>query len=319
MSELLRLKVERIVQEAVGIRTFELIDPMGGPLPHFTAGAHIDVHGPDGHLRQYSLCNDPTETYRYVIAVLRDSNGRGGSVAMHDKVHEGDGVVVSVPRNHCPLHEEAERHLLIAGGIGITPMLAMAQRLNAIGADYALHYCTRSPDKTAFRTRLADEPFAQHAKIYHDGGNPSDGLDLRALLAHPEPGTNVYCCGPTGLLRALKDATAHWPDGTVHFEFFANDHSATTTIGQGFEVVIASTGAVYSVPNHQSILQVLLDHGHDIDHSCDEGVCGTCILKVLDGEPDHRDLVLEDSEKKANTLITVCCSRAKSARLTLDL
>lgn len=319
MSEQLRLKVERIVQEAEGIRTFEFVDPRRGSLPAFTAGAHIDVHVPDGHVRQYSLCNDPSETHRYVVAVLRDGNGRGGSMAMHDRVHEGDAVVVSVPRNHFPLHEKARRHLLIAGGIGITPMLAMAQRLNAIGADYALHYCTRSPDKTAFRTRLAEEPFARHAKLYHDGGNPSEGLDLRALLAQPEPDTNVYCCGPSGLLGALKKATVHWPEGTVHFEFFANDQSATSTVGQGFEVVIASTGAVYPVQNHQSILQVLLEHGHDIDHSCDEGICGTCIVKVLEGEPDHRDLVLEDIEKKANTLITVCCSRAKTARLTLDL
>ena len=319
MSEELRLRVDRIIQEADGIRTFEFVDPQRGSLPPFTAGAHIDVHLPDGHLRQYSLCNDPSETHRYVVAVLRDANGRGGSAAMHDKVHESDAVVVSVPRNHFPLHEEAERHLLIAGGIGITPMLAMAQRLSAIGADYRLHYCARSPERTAFKTRLADEPFARHTSIHYDGGNPSDGLDLRALLAQPEPGTNVYCCGPTGLLRALKDATAHWPDGTVHFEFFANDHSATSTVGEGFEVVIASTGAVYPVHNHQSILQVLLEHGHDIDHSCDEGVCGTCIVGVLDGEPDHRDLVLEEAEKKANTLITVCCSRARSARLTLDL
>jgi vanillate O-demethylase ferredoxin subunit len=319
LSEHLDVRVKRIHDAAEDIRTYEFIDPRKAELPPFTAGAHLDVHLPNGLVRQFSLCNDPGETHRYVVAVLREPAGRGGSACMHDAVREGDDITVTAPRNNFPLHEDAKRHLLIAGGIGITPMLAMARRLNALGADYTLHYCTRSPEKTAFRAELMDEPFARHVAFHHDGGDPAKGLDVRALLAEVEDGTHVYCCGPIGLMHAVTAATEHWPMGTVHFEFFAADPSVDEGPHESFEVEIASTGAVYQIPPDKSVLDVLREQGFDIDSSCEEGLCGTCIVDVLEGEPDHRDLVLDDEEKASNKLMTTCCSRAKSPRLKLDL
>ena len=319
MTEQLRARVRRITLEAEDIRAFEFTDPRGGALPPFTAGSHLDVHLPNGLVRQYSLCNDPRETHRYVVAVLREPDGRGGSACMHDAVREGDEMTLTVPRNTFPLHEEAGRHLLIAGGIGITPILTMARRLATLGADYTLHYCTRSPEKTAFRAELMAEPFAGHVVFHHDGGDPARGLDLRALLAAVEDGTHVYCCGPAGLMRAVTEACEHWPRGTVHFEFFAAAPEADERPARDFEVEIASTGAFHKVPPDKSILDVLRDQGHDLESSCEEGLCGTCIVEVLEGEPDHRDFVLDDEEKESNKLITICCSRAKSARLKLDL
>ncbi len=319
MSEQLDLRVKRVIDEAEDIRSYEFADPRAGELPPFTAGSHLDVHLPNGLLRQYSLCNDPRETHRYVVAVLREPNGRGGSACMHDVVRQGDDVTITVPRNHFPLHENAERHLLIAGGIGITPILAMVRRLAAIGADYTLHYCTRSPEKTAFRAELSGEPFAGRVRFHHDGGDPAKGLDVRALLAEVEDGTHVYCCGPTGLMHAVTAASAHWPMGTVHFEFFAPDPDVTEGPNEGFEVEIASTGAVYQVPPGKTALEVLRAEGFDLDSSCEEGLCGTCLVDVLEGVPDHRDLVLDDEEKASNKLMTLCCSRAKTPRLKLDL
>jgi len=319
VSEQLDVKVNRIAVEAEDIRSFEFVHPEGGELPPFTAGSHLDVHLPNGLVRQYSLCNDPRETHRYVVAVLREPVGRGGSASMHDEVREADRVTITVPRNHFPLHEEAGRHLLIAGGIGITPMLAMARRLAATGADFRLHYCTRSAEKTAFLEVLQAPPFAERVTFHHDGGDPSKGLDVTALLAEVEEGTHVYCCGPTGLMHAVQEASVHWPLGRVHFEFFAADPDVPEEPSTAFEVEIASSGDVYQVPPDKSILDVLLENGHDIDSSCEEGLCGTCIVDVLEGEPDHRDFVLDDEEKESNQLITVCCSRAKSRRLKLDL
>jgi len=311
--------VTRVVEEAEDIRSYEFAHPQAAELPAFTAGAHLDVHLPNGLVRQYSLCNDPRETHRYVVAVLREPDGRGGSACMHDVVREGDALTITAPRNNFTLHEDARRHLLIAGGIGITPMLAMARRLAALDADYSMHYCTRSPEKTAFRDELAAEPFASHVRFHHDGGDPSKGLDVRALLAEVEDGTHVYCCGPLGLMHAVSDASRHWPVGAVHFEYFETDPDVPEEPSTGFEVEIASTGAVYQVPPEKTILDVLLDNGLDVDSSCEEGLCGTCIVDVLEGEPDHRDFVLDDEEKESNKLMTVCCSRAKSSRLKLDL
>ena len=265
MSEQLDVRVTRVTEEAEGIRSFEFALPQAGELPGFTAGSHLDVHLPNGLVRQYSLCNDPRETHRYVVAVLREPAGRGGSACMHDVVREGDDVTITAPRNNFPLHENAERHLLIAGGIGITPMLAMARRLADLGADYTLHYCTRSPERTAFRDELAAEPFASHVQFHHDGGDPAKGLDVRALLAEIEDGTHVYCCGPLGLMHAVTTASEHWPLGTVHFEFFETDPDVKEGPSTGFEVEIASTGAVYQVPPEKTILDVLLDNGHDVD------------------------------------------------------
>lgn len=316
-DETLTVKVNRVTDEAEGIKSFEFVDPSGGDLPPFTAGAHVDVFPPNGPARQYSLCNDPTERHRYVVSVLREPESRGGSVAMHTGVSGGMTISISAPRNNFPLSEEAKRHILIAGGIGITPVMAMVRHLQAAGADYRLYYCTKSEAQTAFRALLGAEPFAAHVEFIHDGGDPSKGLDVKATLATPEPGTHLYCCGPAGLMDAVKAASEHWPAGTVHFEYFTADQEVLSAPKSGFEVEIASSGAVFTVPDDKSILEVLRDNGIEVESMCEEGVCGTCITGLLEGEADHRDMILSDDEQ-ANS-ITVCCSRAKSARLKLDL
>ena len=312
------LRVNAINDETPFIKTFELVDPEGLDLPVFTAGGHLDLTLPDGQVRQYSLCNAPAERQRYLLGVLRETNGRGGSRQMHERVAVGDLLPVSMPRNNFPLDGEARRHLLIAGGIGVTPLMAMAHRLRALEADFVLHYCTRDAAQTAFRDLINEDGMASRVRLHHDGGVPGSGLDVAALLATVVPGTHVYCCGPAGLMAAVKAASDHWPAGQIHFEHFAAPVGVAVVGGQaGFEVEIASTGAVYRVPPECSILSVLLSEGMLIDSSCEAGVCGTCTTRYLSGEPDHRDFVLSDVEQREHVM--VCVSRAKSARLVLDL
>jgi vanillate O-demethylase ferredoxin subunit len=315
----LELVVQRIIQEATDIRTFELVDPQGKELPRFTPGAHLDIFLPNGMVRQYSISTDAEDPYRYGVSVLRAATGRGGSMSMHDQVQEGDCVHTSMPRNHFPLSAEAKRHVLIAGGIGITPMLAMARRLVQTGAEFTLHYCARGAANAAFHSLLSDQPFSTHCRFHYDGGDPSKGLDVKTLLAEVEPDTHVYCCGPTGLVKAVGAASDHWPEGTVHFEFFAAPADVIEQPKDGFEVQIASTGAIHFVPATQSLLQVLQANGYEIDSSCEEGICGTCLVEVVDGVPDHRDMVLSTKEKQSNNVIVACCSRSMSKRLTLKL
>jgi vanillate O-demethylase ferredoxin subunit len=311
--------VNAIIEEAVGIKVFEFVKDNGGLLPFFTAGSHIDVATPAGILRQYSLCGDPRDSYRYQVAVLDEPQSRGGSASMHREVQVGGTIEVSRPRNNFPLDEDANSHLLIAGGIGITPMLAMLRRLDALGADYHLHYCTREPELTAFREVLQSEPFVSRVSFHFDGGVPANGLDVKATLRDITAGRHVYCCGPTGLMAAVKDASDHWPQAQIHFEFFSANAETLNAAGEEFEIEIASTGAVLLVPADKSILDVLRENDLDVATACEEGVCGTCATGLLAGEAEHRDMVLSDEEKDNNTFITVCCSRAKSGRLKLDL
>ncbi|MGM0700785.1 MAG: PDR/VanB family oxidoreductase [Pseudomonadota bacterium] len=306
-------------EEARDIVTFELTDPHGRPLPAFSAGAHIDVRVKDGVTHQYSLCNHPEERDRYLIGVLRDPASRGGSVAMHDQIREGDLIQISAPKNHFPL-EPASRSLLLAGGIGITPLLCMAERLAHTNADFELHYCTRSPARTAFRERIAASSFAERVRFHFDDGEPSQRLDLEALLGTPDPDARVYVCGPSGFIDAVLTTCkeAGWPSDRLHTEYFTGAAADTADDGS-FEVRIASSGASFTVPADKTVHQVLADNGIEIMVSCEQGVCGTCLTRVLEGEPDHRDLYLEDHEHAANDQFTPCCSRAKSKVLVLDL
>lgn len=324
------LRVRQITYQAADINSYELVHPEGENLPPFTAGAHIDFHFRDGSVRQYSLCNDPRERHRYVIAVLREARGRGGSQALHQRLHVQRLVSVGHPRNNFALVPDAKRFILLAGGIGVTPLKAMAHHLEGLGTPYNLYYCTRGTNQTAFRDEFA--PLAAQGRVifHHDGGNPEKGLDIAGLLRTHEPGTHVYYCGPVGFMAACKQASAHWPKGTVHFEYFtaasapkselssaelkdAGDHA----VGLGFQVKIASTGAVYTVPNDKSIVKVLAEHGIVIETSCEAGLCATCKVRYLSGEVDHRDLVM--SEEDHAEYLTACISRAKSSLLVLDL
>jgi ferredoxin-NADP reductase len=322
--ETLQLRVRQITNEAEGINTFELVDPSGRELPEFSAGSHIDIHIPGNFLRQYSLCNNPQERHRYIVGVLNDPNSTGGSRSMHENVRSGDLVTVSYPRNNFPVRDEAKHHLLLAGGIGVTPMMAMIERLQTMCADFTMHYCTKSEEQTAFRGRLADLEREGRIVNHYDGGDPSKGLDIPELLKeHPE-GTHLYYCGPTGFMLATKEGSAHWPSETVHFEYFAPVAMEKSTAGESvqlgdaeFQVTISSSGATYNIPADKSIVDVLRENGIDIDTSCEAGTCGTCKTHYLEGEPDHNDFVLTDAEQKE--WVMVCCARSNSEKIVLDL
>nr|WP_313408105.1 PDR/VanB family oxidoreductase [Pseudomonas sp.] len=305
--------------EAEGILGLELVAADGAPLPPFEAGAHIDLHLPNGLTRQYSLCNDPRERQRYRIAVLRDAASRGGSQAVHELLRIGQCLSISAPRNLFPLDEQAPRSLLLAGGIGITPLLAMAWRLHALGADFALHQCVRSAKLAAFAERLASAPFAAHTHLHRDDGGAEQKLDLPALLAAEPAGSQLYVCGPNGFMEyVLESARAlGWTEERLHREYFAAPEAESG--GGAFTLRIASSGMELQVPEDRTALEVLEDAGFDIPVSCGQGICGTCLTRVVDGQPEHRDLFLSDEEKARNDQFTPCCSRARSACLVLDL
>ena len=317
---LLSVRVARKSIEAEDICSLELVSADGAPLPAFAAGSHIDVQLPGGPTRQYSLCNDPAETHRYLIAVLRDARSRGGSAAVHERVKVGDTLVISAPKNHFALAHDASSHLLLAGGIGVTPLLCMAERLAHAGADFEMHYCTRSPARTAFRQRIAVAPFASRVAFHFDDGEAAQKLDIAALLAAPRAGRHLYVCGPKGFMDAvLGSARAQgWPQAQTHYEFFGADAAPAAGDG-GFEVMLASSGRVIKVAPDRSVVQALAEAGVSVATSCEQGVCGTCLTRVIEGEPDHRDLYLTPQEQAANDQFLPCCSRAKSARLVLDL
>jgi vanillate O-demethylase ferredoxin subunit len=307
--------------ECTDICSFELADPVGAALPAFSAGSHIDVHIRPDLVRQYSLCNDSRETHRYVIGVLRDSNSRGGSRAMHDEVREGDVLKVSAPKNHFALaHATSESALLFAGGIGVTPILCMAERLANVGAEFEMHYCSRSLSRTAFVDRIKRSDFSNHVDFHFDDGPEEQRLDLAALLASPLPGKHLYVCGPGGFMdNVIGTALKHgWPEELIHKEYFAAP-SHSPTIDMAFDVKIASSGQVFHIPAGKTIVAALAERGVQIPTSCEQGVCGTCITRVIEGEPEHRDAYLTKQEHARNDQLTPCCSRARSAMLVLDL
>jgi len=313
----LQVKVLRRREEAEGIASFELARADGGPLPAFSAGSHIDVHLPGGLVRQYSLANDPHDATHYRIGVLRDPASRGGSVAMHDQVREGDVLTISEPRNHFPL-VAAPHIILLAGGIGVTPLLCMAQRLAATGVSFELHACNRSLARSAFVGEM--QAFGERFHLHLDDGDAAQKLDLPALLKKAPAGSRIYVCGPGGFIDfVVNTAKAQgWPADHVHLEYFGAAPQDTTG-DQAFEVRIASTGKTYTVPADQPVTTALAAQGVEIMVSCEQGVCGTCLTRVLEGEVDHRDLYLTDAEKACHDQFLPCCSRAKGKLLVLDL
>jgi vanillate O-demethylase ferredoxin subunit len=315
----LLVKVTKKSKEAEGIFSFELTSVDGTLLPPFSAGSHIDVHIADGVVRQYSLCNEPSEQHRYLIAVLRDANSRGGSTAMHDRVNKGGVLRISEPRNHFPL-VQAKRSLLFAGGIGVTPLLCMAERLAHVGADFSMHYCARSIERTAFHDRIRTSSFADRVQFHFDAGPAEQKLDLPVLMAKTDPDTHLYICGPSGFIDHVVNTvkSAGWPSDQIHLEYFGAKPQDVSD-NAGFEVKLTSTGKVYAIPVDKTIVQVLEANGIDIPISCEQGVCGTCTTRVLEGIPDHRDVYFTEREHAANDQFTPCCSRAKSKLLVLDL
>ncbi|MDT3670987.1 MAG: PDR/VanB family oxidoreductase [Aromatoleum sp.] len=319
METQLKVRIARKSVEALDIISLELAPIDGEHLPAFSAGSHIDVEIRPGLVRQYSLCNDPTETHRYQIGVLRDPASRGGSVALHDELAEGQVITISAPRNHFPL-VHAKRSLLLAGGIGVTPILCMAERLAQSEADFEMHYCARSQDRAAFVDRVRQSGFAEHVRMHYDDGEAGQKLDLPAVLDAAGADAHLYVCGPGGFIEFVtQTAQARgWEGDRIHFEYFAGQ-KVDTSCDQAFDVKLASSGRIVNVPATKTVVGALRDAGVEVEVSCEQGICGTCLTRVLDGEPDHRDNFFTDEEKAANDQFLPCCSRAKSKLLVLDL
>ncbi len=313
---MLKVLVKSIGLEAKDIKTFELVDASGSALPPFTAGAYIDVNLPGGFMRQYSLCNDPAETDRYLLAVSREAEGRGGSMAFHDKVAAGDELEISQPQNNFPLDHRYMHYTFIAGGIGVAPLLSMAYKLRSLSKALEFHMCVRSANQLPFKTELEElvEPGRLHFHI--TDGDPSRRLDVETLLAKPISAGQVYCCGPEGLIDAVGAATSSWHSHTVRFELFKPEELDGSD--EGFDVKIASTGQVIPVGPRETILAALWKAGIKKLFSCELGICGTCRTRFSEGDPIHRDkdvLSLGEREKE----MTICVSRSKSSPLTLDI
>mgnify|MGYP001177541289 FL=1 len=313
---MIKVLVKSIGCEAKDIKTFELVDASGSALPQFTAGAYVDVKLPGGLMRQYSLCNDPADTNRYLLAVFREAEGRGGSIAFHDKVAVGDQLNISQPKNNFPLDHRYMNYTLIAGGIGVAPLLSMAYKLRSLSKEFNFHMCVQSADQLPFKKEL--EELVEHNRLqFHvTNGDPARRLDVATLLAKPISAGVVYCCGPEGLINAVSEATTSWYSNTVRFELFKPEELDGTD--EEFDVKIASTGQVIKVGPKETILSALWKAGIEKEFSCELGICGICRTPFSEGVPIHRDdnvLSLKEREKE----LTICVSRCKSPLLTIDI
>jgi vanillate O-demethylase ferredoxin subunit len=314
-SQQIAMRVQAMRFEASGIVSVELVSPQGDALPPFAAGAHIDLHLPNGVVRSYSLWNSPQERHRYVIGVLHDRNSRGGSRYVHEQLRVGSTITIGAPRNNFPLEEEAPHTVLIAGGIGITPIYGMLNELRRMGKSVELLYCARSRSDAAFVDALLGEAGVQTHFNDEAGGPP----DLRAYLAGKSAQAHFYCCGPTPMLNAFEDSCAALGLPNVHVERFAPAEPVVAMQGSEYECQLARSQKLVLVPAGKSLLDALLEAGVDVEHSCREGVCGSCETAVLDGMPEHRDGVLTKAERESGKTMMVCVSGCKGRRLVLDL
>lgn len=314
-----KLKVIARIDDRGDIARIRFAPETGGAILPYEAGAHLDLYLPDLDMwRQYSLCSDPAETGFYEIGVLKDPQSRGGSVKVHETAVEGAVFTVEGPRNHFPLDESAEITVLLGGGIGITPMIAMAKRLHAIGKDFALHYCTRSEGVTAFMDELKDCGFADKVVFHFDDMDAAQKLDLTRDLPVPAASTHLYVCGPQGFMDWVietAEAAGH-ATANVHREYFSADVDVT---GDTFEVECTESGVTITVGPDDTIAKALAREGIKIEVKCEEGVCGTCLTDVLSGEIDHRDQFLTEEEREDGDVICACCSRAKGPKLVLEI
>lgn len=308
--------VKRKWQSADGVIGFELA-ARHGHLPTFQPGAHIDVHLPNGMTRQYSITNGPGDLMSYVIGVKAESAGKGGSKVLVKTVREGDLLAISEPRNNFPLRRDATRTVLIAGGIGITPLLSMARFLDKSSLPYELHYFVRSGEQAAFRDQLE----ALHGKVIIHQGLPRDEIaaTIATSLGEWSMAQHVYVCGPSSMLESVRATAAAqgWPDEAIHFEYFKNDKVIDNS--SSFEIELARSAMTLHVPAGKTILEIMREAGLTVPSSCEQGACGTCLTTVIEGEVDHQDVYLNNSEKASNACMMTCVSRAKSARLVLDI
>lgn len=317
-GQLLTLQLRAIRLLAEGVHGFELSDPDGAELPPVSAGAHVDVHLPGGLVRSYSLAGDPADRHTWTLGVLRETQGRGGSRAMHERLRVGDTVTVDAPRNAFAMAAGAAHTVLLAGGIGITPLKAMAHTLAAEGASFELHVCARSARHAAFAQELRALVPAGRLHFHFDNGVPGQGLDIAGLLRRQAEGTHLYHCGPGGFMKACAEASAHWAPGTVHSEHFkAPEPIAKAQADGAFEVRLARQGITLQVAPEQTIVRAIEIAGHRVPTSCLSGLCGACKVNYLEGEVEHNDYILSDDEK--THCLTLCVSRARSPVLVLDL
>ena len=302
------------------IVVLDLVASDGLPLPPFTAGAHVELQLQAGP-RQYSLCNDPRDASCYRIAVHRVANGRGGSAEVYDAVQPGQLIPVRGPFNHFEMVPGATEVLLLAGGIGITPVLAMAHSCHAQSLPFALHYSGRTLARMAFAQELLDSPLAPHVQLHADDGQGAQPLALDATIGAHTPGKHLYVCGPQGMIEAVRaSAKAQgWPDASVHFEHFGSNAAAPRADDGSFEVQLASSGRCIRIAPEQTVAQALQAEGIHIPVSCGAGVCGACRTRIVAGTPDHRDLFYSPEEQARGDEFTPCCSRALSPVLVLDL
>jgi ferredoxin-NADP reductase len=319
MDNMMQVRIKRISFEAETINSYELVAPAGGDLAPFTAGSHIDLHLSNNMIRSYSLVNDQSERNRYVIAVNKDAASRGGSSFIHQTLRPGDLITVSHPKNNFALQENAAHSVLIAGGIGITPLLSMMRRLAALRRSFELHYAARTRAAAAFLDELHTLKCNTPAKLHLHFDQELSGqlLDLSAIVKAAQADAHLYCCGPLAMLDAFETATADRPAERVHVEYFkAREKPAADG---GFQVKLARSNRTIAVEPGKTILNALLDAGIAVNYACTEGVCGTCETRVIEGIPDHRDLFLGKDEQAANATMMICCSGSKSETLVLDL
>lgn len=317
-----KVRVDAIGDEAPDIRSFRIVRVDGQLFGPYEPGAHIDVTAPSGVTRQYSLCGVPERRDVQLFAVKKEADSRGGSRSLHEDVTVGSELTVGAPRNLFRLVDDARAHVLIGAGIGVTPLLSMAYRLAALKAPFVLHYFTRSEAHAAFLAVLAQEPFASHVKLHFGVGQDQLDAVLERCLAGTDAveGAHVYTCGPAPFMdRVVAIGEAHPAVAGVHLERFAAQSVAphSTTALDSFDVKIASTGQTVRVDAHTTIVETLARIGIEIDTSCGEGVCGTCMIDVAEGEPDHRDHCLSNAERASNKVICCCVSRSRSPLLVL--
>ncbi|MFZ3289885.1 MAG: PDR/VanB family oxidoreductase [Telluria sp.] len=313
------LTVQRKSEIAQGVTLFELAYDDRRELPPFEAGAHIAVTTPNGLVRRYSLCNAPSQRRHYLIAVKRDEQSRGGSASMIDDLAAGATLTVQAPLNYFSLAQNARRHLLLAGGIGITPLLAMVHELQAAQAEFELIYCARHPESTAFLAELAAPELAGRVKVHHSHGDPARAFALEPVLAAYAEGTHLYCCGPRRLMQAARELTRHWPAGSVHLEDFGTSDDPKAAGDTHFTVRLERSAITVAVAPGVTILDALRSRGVPAPSSCESGTCGECRTTLLAGKADHRDYVLDDDEFDTNIMICVSRAQAGTEELVLDL
>ncbi|MFV5628817.1 PDR/VanB family oxidoreductase [Acinetobacter oleivorans] len=317
MTTLYDVVVKNRHVEGGNIAVMEFESATSATLPKVEAGAHIDVHLPNGMVRQYSLCQNPNDEGKFRLGILRDPESRGGSVSAFDEIKDGMQIQVSEPKNLFPLLK-AKHSVLIGGGIGITPLITMAYQLAHEGESFELHYCGASAEHCAFVDEIKNGELAKYTTFHFKSEGASHRAFFESAIKDIDSESHIYTCGPVGFMDwVINLATTHdFPEQQIHKEYFQVE---TDTSGDSFEVVAERSGKIIMVEAGETILQALAKEGIDIEMSCEQGVCGTCMCDVIEGEPDHRDVYFTDEEKASNEQILVCCSRSKTPRLVLDI